>query len=429
MSATERGAGALSSAAEGQPSVLFVNQHYWPDIASTGQHLTDLAEYLAEAGFEVEVITGRARYDGGELEAPRRERRNGVEIRRLRTTGFGRDSWAGRIVDYASFFVLTALRLLFGRRSDAVVFLTTPPLLPVLGPLVRVLRGQRYGVWSMDLHPDAEEALRVFEPGGVVATLLHALNDPSHRRADFVVDLGPFMKRRLEEKGVPETRLTTIPVWNRKEFIEPVPDPENPLVEELGLEDRFVVMYSGNAGLGHRFEEVLEAVDRLDGSGRFFFLFVGDGPRRSEIERYLSENQIRNAAYLDYFPREKLRYSLSLGDLHLVTLRDEMGGVAAPGKIYGILAVARPTLFVGPVESEPAHVIEKHSVGTVIDPGRDAEPVVTMVDTIREYADNPEETGSIGDRARQVFLDHYERDVCCEQWRELLERELSSGPR
>ena len=37
--------------------LLLVNQHYYPDVASTGQHLTDLAEYLAQEGYLVEVLT------------------------------------------------------------------------------------------------------------------------------------------------------------------------------------------------------------------------------------------------------------------------------------------------------------------------------------------------------------------------------------
>jgi colanic acid biosynthesis glycosyl transferase WcaI len=81
----------------------FVNQHYAPDVASTGQHLTDLAEYLAAAGVPVEVVTGRAHYAGGMLDAPAREMRQGVRVRRFRTAGLGRRSRLGRIADYAVF--------------------------------------------------------------------------------------------------------------------------------------------------------------------------------------------------------------------------------------------------------------------------------------------------------------------------------------
>src|SRR4051812_10480269 len=149
---------AKRPARDGRVSLLLVNAHYHPDVASTGQHLTDLAEYLAERGFDVGVLTGRGRYVAGRVSAPPRERLNGVDVVRVRATTFGRGSHLGRLVDYASFYVQVLLRLLTGARADGVVFLTTPPLLSFLGRMARLLRGQRYAIWSMDLHPDAEFA-------------------------------------------------------------------------------------------------------------------------------------------------------------------------------------------------------------------------------------------------------------------------------
>src|SRR5689334_14458591 len=152
--------------------ILLVNQHYYPDVASTGQHLTDLAEYLAREGYRVDVLTGRGKYVAGNLDAPAREVRNGVHIRRLRTTSFGRGSHLGRVIDYLSFYVRVLASLLFGPKRDGVLFLTTPPLLGFLGAIARVVRGQRYGVWSMDLHPDAEIASGMLRQGSLPAKVL-----------------------------------------------------------------------------------------------------------------------------------------------------------------------------------------------------------------------------------------------------------------
>src|ERR671937_3143071 len=115
------------------PSLLFVNQHYYPDVASTGQHLTDLGEYLASEGYRVEVLTGKGKYLAGHMQAPSREERNGVLIRRVRTTSFGRARHLGRLIDYLSFYLYVLASILFRRRREGVVFLTTPPLLCFLG--------------------------------------------------------------------------------------------------------------------------------------------------------------------------------------------------------------------------------------------------------------------------------------------------------
>jgi len=348
-------------------SVLFVNQHYWPDVASTGQHLTDLCEYLAARGFDVAVLTGRAKYTAGAVEAPREESHNGVHIQRLSGTKFGRKSHLGRIVDYASFYVGVLRQLLAGPKHAGVIFLTTPPIVPFAGWLARRLRGQRYGVWSMDLHPEAEIEAGMVAPTGLLTRILRWTSDVGYRGADVVVDLGAYMKQRIGLKGVPASRTRTIHVWSSKEELVPVARDDNPLRRELGLEDKFVVMYSGNAGLVHDFDAILDAMRRLDGDDRIRFLFVGDGPRRKEIEAFAAEHRLSNFQYRPYFPRDQLRWSLPLADVHLISLRAPFVGVAVPGKLYGIMGAARAALFVGPERCESADSVRDARCGAVVD--------------------------------------------------------------
>ena len=405
------------------PSVLFVNQHYAPDVASTGQHLTDLAEHLAKRGFHVSVLTARTKYLAGALDAPAREVRNGVEVRRVRTTGFGRGRHLGRIADYAGFYAQTLRHLLTGPGYSLVVCLTTPPLLSFACALARKLRGQRYAIWSMDLHPDAEEAVGMLTPGSPASRALHALGDVGYKNADLVVDLGPYMKERLVQKGVAPERLQTIVVWSKGDEIRPLARDRNPLAAELGLQDKFVVMYSGNAGIVHRFDETIEAMRRLRDRDDVFFLFVGGGPRRAEIEAAIRADGLENARYLDYFPRERLDQSLSVGSVHLLTLRDEAAGVAVPGKLYGVMAAGRPTVVVGPGRSEPAETVRDEAVGVVVDTQREPHTASSRLEAaIRQLADDPEACAAMGERARAAFLARYEQAVACDAWAEALAR-------
>ncbi|PAP77165.1 glycosyltransferase family 4 protein [Rubrivirga marina] len=402
------------------PRLLFVNQHYWPDVAATGQILTDLAEHLAARGFEVDVLTGRGKYVSGDLEAPAEETRNGVRVRRLSSTSFGRSSHLGRIADYAGYYLGVLRRLLTGERYDLVIVLTTPPLLSVAARLSGQLRGQQYAVWSMDLHPDAEVAIGMLSERGLPARVLHRLNDAGYRGADLVVDLGFRMKERIAAKGVATHRLVTIGMWSDGAGVRPLDPAENPVRRSLGIDaDQVVVMYSGNAGVAHRFEEICEAMRTLQDDDRFYFLFVGSGPRRAEVEAFIEAERIENASYEDYFPREELAASLSAGDVHLLTLRESMAGIVVPSKLYGILAAGRPVVMVGPERSESAQTIRQHDVGEVIDPeagGSGAD----LVAALRRLADAPAERRVMGERARAAFETEYDRAVLCEAWADLL---------
>lgn len=410
------------------PSLLFVNQHYWPDVASTGQHLTDLAEHLAAAGFDVRVLCGRGAYRSGTLDAPAREIHDGVRIERVAIPGFGRGGLAGRTADYAAFHLRAGVKLARAPRPDLVVSLTTPSLLPTTVEAVCGRRGVPYGIWAMDLHPEIEDALGFLPGGRVVSGLLGAASRRGYRGADFVVTLGPHMARTIRDrKEVEAGRIHEIPVWNDADEVRPVPPSRNRLRRELGFTpDDFVVLYSGNAGYAHCFEEVLAAMRRMNGRGGIEFVFVGGGPRRARIEARAAEARISNFRYLDYFPREQLHRSLSVGDVHLLTLAPEMAGLAAPGKLYAAMAAGRPVVMVGPRASEPARTIRDESIGFVIDPeGEGAGGADALVECLERLRADPALRGRLGSRARRAFLEGYEREHCCERWAGLIHERLA----
>ena len=404
-----------------KPSILFVNQHYWPDVAATGQVLSDLAEFLVAEGYDVGVLCSQGGYEGGRLDAPAREIRRGVRVTRIPSFGFGRRRHIGRMVDYAAFLAQVAARLSSGRRWDLVVLLTTPSMLGASGWVAERLRRRPYAIWSMDVHPEIEVALGILPAAAL--RILRPFDRASHRRAEFVVALGSCMKERLVAKGVPEASIRTIPVWSRRDELEPIERAANELASELGIGEEFVVMYSGNAGLAHRFDEVVEAMRRLEGEPGLEFVFIGGGPRKAEIlER---AEGIPNFRYLGYQPRGLLARSLSLGDVHLLTMRDDMAGLVVPVKLYGIMAAARPVVMIGPRGSETARTIEREEIGRVIDPVElGASAADRLVETLDELRRDPEARRRMGLRARAAFLERYERGACCASWEKLIRESI-----
>jgi colanic acid biosynthesis glycosyl transferase WcaI len=399
------------SSAIGHPRrILFVNQYYWPSHASTAQHLADLAESLAARGYECHVLCSKG--GPGQGRRPSREEHNGVQIHRVGATTLGRKNTLTRMIDYLSFYFQAVLLALTLPRFDVVATLTTPPIIGLVGTLLRKFKKSKHVYWSMDLHPDASLALGRMSRSNPVVSALAWLSDAVYRGADRVVVLGPYMADRVAAKGVRVGRLSVIPVWSRGDEIAPLPRKGHPLRQQLGLDDKFVAMYSGNLGLAHAFDEFLEAARRLKDRPEVVFLFVGDGPRLGEVWRAKDEEGLENVRILDYFPREELRASLSLADVHLISMRREMTGIVVPSKLYGAMASGRPTVFVGPEHCEAADTIRRTDCGLVIRPG----DTDGLVEAIEQLADDPEAARALGQRGREAFLDEHEREVCCALW-------------
>ncbi len=403
--------------------LLFVNQYYWPDHASTAQHLTDLAESLADRGYECHVLCSRGGYKPGEASLPAEEVHNGVHIHRVWATALGRRNTFCRMTDYLSFYARAITRGLGFPRFDLVVTLTTPPIIGLVGTLLRRLRGSRHVYWSMDLHPDASIALGRMSARNPVVAGLAKLSNLVYRKADQVVVLGDYMRDRLADKGVRPTRIKTIPVWSRREEVYPLPRAGHSLRQGLGLEGKFVAMYSGNLGLAHSFEEFLEAARRLRDRDDIVFLYVGGGPRLKEVREVQTTEGLNNIRLLDYFPREQLHASLSLADVHLVSMRREMTGIVVPGKLYGAMASGRPVLFVGPEHCESADTIREADCGLTVRLG----DTDALVEALEHLSGDPDLASKLGRNGREAFLETYEREACCNGWAWML-GELTGAP-
>ena len=395
-------------------SLLFVNQHYTPDVAATGQCLADLAGHLVRDGYDVEVLAGRPTPGTSAVAAPSREVVDGVRVHRVSTTTFGRRTHIGRVVDYASFYVKVLATLLFGRGYDGVVFLTTPPLISLIGRVVRAIRGQRYAIWSMDLHPEAELAAGMLRERSFAARVIAWLDARAYRGADFVIDLGAYMRERVLRKGVPSAKSHTVSIWGGRVDALEMSD-VNPLTRYLGLEGRFVVMYSGNAGIVHDFGAIFEAMRALRDDPRVYFLFVGGGPRRGEVEQFAQRERLTNFAYHDYFPREMLQHSLSVAHVHLISLRQHFVGISVPSKLYGAMASSRPILFVGPDRCETADAIRDAQCGVTVDPcdGGDRAAGVRIAEILRGWADVPPVAEELGACGRAAFVERYDHRLSC----------------
>src|SRR5262245_58103600 len=283
--------------------LLFINQYYWPDHASTAQHLADLTASLAAKGYECHVVCSQGRYKPEEPAPPRYEFHEGVHIHRVPATSLGRRSTQTRMSDYLSFYARAVVKAFLLPRFDAVITLTTPPIIGLIGTLLRRFKGSSHIYWSMDLHPDASLALRRMTLRNPVDRGLAWISNHVYRQADRVIVLGPYMADRVLMKGVRPDRVEAIPVWSRRDEVYPVDREANPLRKSLELGNRFVAMYSGNLGLAHSFDEFLYAARRLRDRSDIVFLFIGGGPRIHDLREAKEREDLENLRLLDYMPR------------------------------------------------------------------------------------------------------------------------------
>ena len=426
--------------------ILLLNQFYPPDVAPTGQVAHDLARCLCERGHAVTVLSSRQGYAGAACYPPY-ERRDGVSVQRLATLGFGAKGHWRKLFSYASFYLAVLGRLATVRpRPDVIVALTTPPYIGLLARLVGCLRRWRRVHWIMDLYPDVMQAHGML-PAGLAGHWLAAglrwLTRREFGGAAAVITLGPDMSSCCARHRGSGGRVEWVPLWAADSVFVADVGSACRLRRDRGWDNDLVLLYSGNLGLGHRFDEFLAAAVALaPGAGcpspvgaagsetepsvasrrSVRFVFAGGGRRRPEVDAFARSHPQALIEVMDYVALDDLGIHLASADVLLASLEPAWAGCMLPSKIQAMLASGRPVIFVGPSDSSPACWIEAAGAGWTVAPG-DVEALLACI----EQARDPAERARRGAAARAYAAAHFDRRQNCARMADLIERAVDPG--
>ena len=412
--------------------ILIINQHFYPEVVATGQLLLDLCEDLVRAGYRVKVITGNPNGDlNKNNKVPRRENYKGIEILRLKNATFNKYRMSSRILNYFTFHFLVFFQILFCRKPDLVIVLSTPPFISFYGLLLKALKKVKAIYIVQDLFPDLVIELGKIKNKYFIKVLKY-LSKLIIRKMDRVVVVGDFMRMKIEGEilqglqGMNSGHIITIHNWADGEKIKVLGGEEerNLVKAEWGLEGKFVVLYSGNIGDLHEFDTIILAAEDLEMQGwkNICFVFIGEGAKKEYIEKKVKEKGLNNVLFFPFQPREVLKYSLGLADVSLVTLEKGFEGMVVPSKIYGILASGRSVITVVGGESEVTEIIRKGRCGEVVKIG----DYKTLSGKIISYYNNHKKCYEEGINGRKYFEENFDRKIATKKYIKVIEETLGS---
>lgn len=394
--------------------IVFVNKYYPPFNASTSHLLCDLACEMAKTN-DVTVVTGSAPYahDDAGKRPPKHEWVDNVEIRRVWCIGATRRSTLGRFADYLSFYTNAFFRLLFQRRCDVLVVMTTPPLLSLPGMLVARLRGSRLVLWNMDTYPDALSAIGMLSEKSLSYRFLQWLARRGYKACDRVIVLDRYMSERIQGHGVSKDRIQTCSNWDRaiangKDRANRSPASQQFRNSVGANEDSIVFLYFGNLSLAHDIGAVIAGMKEVVAKfPQAVFAFVGGGRTFDELKEIVNREKIARIHFTGYVPKEDVAGPLLASDVGLVLLKSTFVGVGTPSKLYSLMASGLPVLYVGPSHSEVADVIREVNAGVQVDDTDSA----GFFRACESYITNAEMRREHGRNALGTFQSRYEKSM------------------
>ena len=403
-------------------NLLIYAHYYYPDVASTGQILTELAEGLKES-FHTTVICTVPSYTGKVSQYYRKhkyyyENINGVDVLRIRVPEFRKNFAPSRIVNIVSYFFSAVAATFRVERQDYVFTISQPPVLGgLLGVIGKHLKKARLIYNIQDFNPEQVKAVE-FTNNKLILNTMMLMDKHSCKAADKVIVVGRDMidtlHQRFGEKMVPYAYINN---WIDEKEIYPLPEGDagvQKFRKRYGLDNRFVMMYSGNIGLYYDLPNLLKLIAQFQQEKEVVFAFIGEGSVLEELKEYQQKHQLENVVFIPYQEKKDLIYSLNAGDVHFVMNAKGIKGVSVPSKLYGVMAAGKPVLGILEEGAEARLIVEEAECGRVVSP-EDYEAIRNLILEFIQKR-NSEELACMGEKGRNYLVRHLTKDVSIKKY-------------
>ncbi len=383
------------------PSILILSQYFWPEPGAPQIRLRAMMNELTRQGIRVRVLTGMPNYpvgrirDGYRGKFHLREQLDGVPIERVWLyPAAGRGS-IRRLLNYLSFTVSVAPRLLFTTRPDLVFVEAQPLTLALPAWLLKVLRGVPYVYNTPDLQCEVAAEAKWIGAGWFIG-LAKWLERFLMRQALSVTTVThAFVRHFIEQRGIPPKAMSFLPNGADTDTLRPLPFDAG-YARELGIGARKVFTYAGTHAHYQGLEVILEAAKRLQDRQDIVILMVGNGPVRQKLLEQARMERLENILFRDS-PFEEMPRLMSLTYASLVVLKNIPASTKMRlSKAIPPLACGVPLIYAG--LGEAADIVQREDCGLVVQPERPEE----LAAAIRELADAPERRDQMGRRGRAL---------------------------
>lgn len=409
---------------EDKKKLLIYAHYFYPDVASTAQILTDLAEGFKD-DFYVTVICAVPSY-GGIIEEKYKSKKyfeeeyNGVRVIRVRVPEFQKIDKKSRIKNLFSYFFNSIGATFKVDKQDFIFTISQPPMLGgVLGVLGKWIKGGKLIYNIQDFNPEQTIAVG-YAKNRLILDMAMMVDKFTCRVSDKVIVVGRDMQENLEKrfknkKNIPVN--SCINNWiNEKEIYPLEKDNENiqAFKRKYGLEDKFVIMYSGNIGLYYDLENLIRVVGKFKDRNDVVFAFVGEGTVKDKVKEYARINKLDNVKFIPYQHKKDLIYSLNAADVHWVVNAKGIKGISVPSKIYGVMAAGKAILGVLEEGTEARYILEKAKCGICSEPGDYKE----IKKNIEYILNNKSLMTELGIRGRKYLEENLTKEASINRYKE-----------
>ena len=405
---------------KGKLSVFY--HFYKPDDVVSAVHFSDLCEGLADRNWDVNVYsTNRyCRYPDKKI-ASKKEIINGVLVNRIWRPKFRQSSNFWRLVNSIWVQLTWILKVLREKKPDYFVVGSDPQFSQFMFPFLKLTSPKSKVVyWCFDLYPEAifvEYNNRFLSSLSKISSFLMRW---AYKRVDLMVDIGSCMRKLLLKHKSSANCYSLVP-WALFEPRKKLSENVELKQKIFGPDVKLVLIYSGNLGAAHDFKNILDlarAILYKDKAIKFAFSVRGN--RVDELKTSI-EDKDENIVFLPFANQNELEDRLSIGDIHIVSLKEQWQGIVVPSKFFGAISIGRPVIFNGPLRSSVAEIIQDKSLGYVLN----KDNIDEIANEVIELANDKNKLDLLKNKSFTAYQENYSKKIIIDRWDEMLLENLA----
>ena len=320
-------------------SVLFINQ-------SPNSMLCDIADVYAASGYRCILLSG-------DPPAKKNSFSQHVLLKQ-----YNRSSAISRLNSWMTFLFQSVKWIKRNNAEIDLYFLVSNPPFTLYLPLLTSIKKSRIRMLVYDLYPDIFAKMHrilTFMP----FLAMTALNKKAFRHAENIYAPSRSLSKAIGKYT--DESITTVYNWVDTSLFQQVQKSQNHFLIKHHLENKFVVLYSGNMGKTHDVETLLATAEELSDEKDIVFLFIGEGEGMKAVDERIKAGAINCKRFP--FQNELFNHSIACGDLAWLSYKKGYEEYSIPSKLPFYLATGTPVLMVGDPGSELAMLLEENKIG------------------------------------------------------------------
>lgn len=402
--------------------ILFLCQFFYPEYISSATLPFDTAEALVKEGFSVNVLCGYPKEYSEKDKVLRKEKYNGIEIKRVKYIQMKRSHTMGRLVNYFSFTLSVFLHFFSMRDYKSIIVYSNPPILPLIATLASKIFGCKLIFVCYDIYPEIAIRTRTISENSIISKVMNFINRLLYRNVTKVVALSNDMKNFLlkNRNQLDKNQVVVIPNWYEDKKNNSQNPYNNVLFKKIMAKDKLVISYFGNMGIAQDLNTLIDAMVLKKNDHNVVFVFAGHGNKLSFLKEVVRKNDLTNIYIYDFLRGKDFEDALSISDVFVVSLNKGLTGLAVPSKTYSYMMAGKPIISIMNTEADISKDLIDYQAGYGIEVG-DVSKLISIIDELKI---NPKMIDAMGNNAQVLFHDKYTKEKCTTKYVEMMKEIL-----